>query len=401
MGIGVFLSLILFAAAPALASDNSVRDTLSLALGSQAEKVESTLLEKQFSARGKNSPEKKLRSGDIMIFVDSREPKKPEEIALTPQMPAAYDQGLQGFGHAAIIASDSRGVYRLESPADPGCQNEFRGGNSYIVLRPKAKVTGTPKRFQDAVDDLARSFSDIGYQYNPTFKTSIFSWTPEEKVAFRAQLQRYQAAPDGEKPKIPDMYCSELPITIHTLLGIMPRQSITMGDLIDIGLDAELKKGKSRIQVVNETVDGIVDSFEAGYGLMIEGYEAEKNESVAKNATSDEIKAFNEEIEGLKQTQHRISGLKADMKQMLMTKYGIKPEKLSCEEEVSGPLQSIADAVEKVLDKMKALPYQMILNRQIVRPVDFLKDSLTPEGNYEIVGYYPGTFPATTKCQND
>ncbi|MGZ3696308.1 MAG: hypothetical protein ACXWQO_20190, partial [Bdellovibrionota bacterium] len=179
MWIRVFLCLIFFAAAPVLAADTSVREVLSLALGNQAERVEATLLENQFSAKGKNSPEKKLRSGDVMIFFDSREEKKPDEnaINLAPPMPAAYDQGLQGFGHAAIVASDSKGVYRLESPADPGCQGEFRGHDAYIAIRPKAKVTGTPERFQDAVDELARSFSDIGYQYNPTFKTSIFSWT--------------------------------------------------------------------------------------------------------------------------------------------------------------------------------------------------------------------------------
>ncbi|MGZ3713542.1 MAG: hypothetical protein ACXVBE_17385, partial [Bdellovibrionota bacterium] len=101
------------------------------------------------------------------------------------------------------------------------------------------------------------------------------------------------------------------------------------------------------------------------------------------------------------QTQHRIAGLKADLKQMLMTKYGIEPVKLSCEEEPVGPLQSIVGTVEKLLDKMKALPYQVILNRQIVRPVDFLKDTLSPDGNYEVVGYYAGNLQATTKCNGD
>jgi hypothetical protein len=61
-------------------------------------------------------------------------------------------------------------------------------------------------------------------------------------------------------------------------------------------------------------------------------------------------------------------------------------------------LGALTGSVEAILSKLEVLTYKVLLNRQVVRPVDFLKDTLSPDGNYEIVGYYPGNLPSSAGC---
>lgn len=365
---------------------------IQFAFGANADQIESSLKQHQYTEQ--NPPESQLHPGDIQVFFHSEDFDRMLAKAQVPDFPKAYRNGLLGLRHVAMVAKSGDVTYSIETPWIQASCFEFTGSTPYIVLRPKASAVKNRARFEKAVNELAYSFYMEGFAYNSAFRTSAFHWSPEEKFKLRAQFSASFRNKEFPKPDIPDQYCAEIPVTIHSLLGIDQRQTTTLGEIIDLGTQVEIKNGKSPELIVRETVDGLVGSVTAAAERMIRL--VNEAQEKLKNEPNPEAEAYYKKLIGQNEYEiAKVRNLKPDLERALNARLGIT--NANCETCRKEQIQKLKDQLWAIFARMKSLYIDFKLETRVVRPIDFVLDTLRKDGNYEIVGFYAGDMKA--KCE--
>ena len=352
------------------------------ALGADAPKVLSQMQSHQFRDTDGSRPEDQLRSGDVAVYFNT--PDKPVELPPDlpppPVRPEVYERALQGFGHAALVAKDDQQKpYHLDSPMLLACNHDFRGERPYIVLRPRAAVTKN-KRFAANMDLLAKKFNQIGYQYDANFNTDIMSMSPAQRSELHAKIVNWTPK-SGSKPKIPDMYCSELVTTIYQMLGVPPTTDISGGDLLDRGFKKDLDAGKSKEDIARDSAHEIIAYFKTGYEYQLYSKKSLLDPDNSDLLHDGDAAKLARDVE---QTQILVKQLEANeslLRDLLRSRLGLCAQ--------NAPQTS---AIENTL---KAMAYYFANQKRIVRPADLLRETLSKDGSFEIAGYYAGDMAST------
>lgn len=382
-------------------AEHSVALSLQNAFGARAGEIKNRLSQVQLSDKAGRTPEDIVRPGDIIVYPKLHNDRRQGGDNEIGALPSSYYAGMRGFTHAGMVAKrDSGQPYILESPRGSArCEGEFRGLRPYFVLRPRMNSGANSAAFERNVNRLANAFDRAGYEYSSAFQTSIFRWTQEDKSKFKYDLERWSSGHSKYKPEIPNMYCSELVATIHSLLGILQRRSVSMNELIDMGIASEVAQGKSRETIVQETTSRIRSSLITGYTSAINESQYAIDSLVTAHGPKEDIEKFRKQIEDLKARRNLMTDLMEAFENALRSHIGmpLKPDSNpNCNRTLLDKVKSYAKGV---LNRILPVIYNVILSSRIVRPADFIIDATSGDQNrnYELVGYYPGGLP--TACR--
>jgi len=332
-------------------------------------------------------PEKQLRPGDIIIYPDKPPKQKggggpaaPEDGEADSGLPggpllnlAPYKAALQGFGHAAVVARSEKGeLYHLDSPwTGPEPLTEFRGGQAYFVVRPKAPEGVSREAFEKRVSDISNLIRRTGFDYDALMRPSFLD------EATMANLRKAGGECTAKKGDIPPQYCSGLTQTVLILAGAGPARGTRMEKLLDLAIE-KIRTGEN--------------------GRELDGKELETAATKAVNDTLDMFFGDPAEMEKALKEMEAAAKAEQDPGKKQRIERDIEDIKREIDAAKSGQLMRglartllQATVMAKLRDPEARLPKAVDdrLKSKVIRPIDILSEGLGG-GRFEFAGYYPG-----------
>lgn len=371
-------------------------------------------------------PRKVLKPGDVLIYLSDRtraehEPppymlmadgEKPspqivnegDQIEARRRGGAAFYRAMEGITHAAIVGRSKNGkgldaLYHLDSPylgKEVARDGELQGSRPYLIIRAKTPV-GKSEDFEKKINRTVEAMADVGWEYD-TFANTPFL---DEKAV--AKVRKAVEAGCLNKSDLPDLYCSGLTQLAIAVAGGKTAKPTTLGNLVDravrhtraSGSGEKLTEAELISRVTAET-SALVDNFvphQAEAVLLAEQEELKKSVEQKREKLKD--KTLPEE-----QRKKLESDLKFDEEMLGRFPLMIASNR-SAAYRVSILKSGLGAAVRAQItgksNPLLGLAAAPLLGRQLVRPVDILKEARDPKGAYEIVGIYPGHLPPCSK----
>ncbi len=342
-------------------------------------------------------PAKQILPGDVLVypFKNQEQPAEPgspnRDLADEPPPriePDAYKAALEGYGHAGIVARDEDGeLYHLDAPLPPPfVRGEFQGKDHYYVVRPKLPPGVPREEFEKRVNDSVTVFKRLGFEYDALMQMDFLNKGDLDKLkAIVAKgAPEPQGRPDTQNSPIPAQFCSELVQTILVLSGAEAARGVNASRLFSLALDkvkeemkgkdASSPEGKAAIQkAVDDIITmfaGPLDTFEANMKRNLKEVEDELVFATKENDTNA--------IESLKEAKEDI--------RLAISRLGKERTRWEQARLLLGQV-ALLRAQNPNLDPLG------VMKRPIVRPIDILREAQRGDGNYEVVGYYPGHLP--------
>jgi hypothetical protein len=249
-------------------------------------------------------------------------------------------------------------------------------------------------------------FKEIGYDYNSGFKTHILSWNAARRAKFLTQIMNWNDASSKQPPKIPDLYCSELPVTIDALLGMNPQKLVTGDQLLEAGLNAELRAGKTPEQIARTVPAQIIANFRSDYDDAHTSLLSSLADAKVRRAPAATLLSLQHDLAADESMIQKMNLSERILERVIRAKLNLPATTgdSSSPEVASGKTGGLGEPLGHLLrlgDGLKSwvgsLLFRRYLSQPIVRPVDLVRASLDsdPGANFDVVGYYPGDMANT------
>jgi len=314
-------------------------------------------------------PEKTLRPGDILLFPQSAHGLK---------APTAYRAALEGLTHASIVARDPDGkLFHLDAPFDPAPDAyNLKGQDAYFILRPKLPPGTNLSDFYQRVNRTAQYLVWNSYPYDASMQPTFLDPANMEKLR-KAILLTPWSDPHS-RVKIPGQYCSGLTQTVEKLGGAGLAKSVSMNHLLDLALaNIERESGKKHLDanerkdLANHAVDELIDMYS----------------SFPRQALAGLNKRLSVGIQDPQEAQWTKTAIKSEEEQLRKFQWA------------KGLIKMILAA--KLNGANEQTPFfGKFLGQKVVRPIDIFNEATRGDGNYSLIGYYPGrledAIPAVT-----
>ncbi|MGE3684656.1 MAG: hypothetical protein AB7G93_23310 [Bdellovibrionales bacterium] len=189
---------------------------------------------------------------------------------------------------------------------------------------------------------------------------------------------------DGQA-HLPRMYCSEVPVTLYSLMGKEFHKSVSVEQLLKIGFEEELKAGRDKDSIAHDAAEGIINHFLSRYKSEIKTLEFELgNPQYAKRSPSN----LRREKNDLEQLLRDLEQGKLKLEDLFRARLGLAPKHETVDHSFKDRLKM---ALQNIYLKVS----------RVVRPVDLVREAETPGGQLEVVSYYSGDIPSLCDTEPD
>jgi len=321
-------------------------------------------------------PEKEVRPGDVIVYL-----LPPEEVDQKDLRVQLMSHKL----HASLVIRNEKGVLgRLESPALFG--NHFVPFEEgfiqlpYVVLRPKfegklAEKFSSRAAFENEINRAGQMLEKLRYEYGGDLVLDVLK--PEHRKLLQEKF-REQCLVKGD---IPGQYCSELPLTALTMIGVETTDGVPISEMLP-KVEAILKTydDKKQAAAVEDLSKAFVEEMMAENTRQLKVIERKLKELAGEQQVAAKAKG-----EGSKEVLARL----AQKKVSLLTEQGLKIAEKAV---VEMTRKSYVAAIKKKLRGEKLTKTEDgLFEQKIVRPHDLLKAG-GPDWKFEIVGFAPNGY---------
>lgn len=172
-------------------------------------------------------PQKDVRPGDVIVFL-----LPPEEELVNDPVAVLMSHK----AHASLVIRNKDGVLgRLESPAYLGNHfvpfSEALVSLPYVVIRPKlegklAEQFSSRAAFENAINRAGQTLEKLRYVYGSDMVLDVLD--PKHRKTLQEKFKKQCLSATD----VPGQYCSELPLTALTMIGLETTEAFPMSRLL-------------------------------------------------------------------------------------------------------------------------------------------------------------------------